>query len=114
MADLSTATLRAALAALGVPAGAKYCVGFSGGADSTALLKCLAALREEQADFGLRAIHVNHHLHPRAGTWAEHCAQLARELAVPFLPLDARIEPARGESLEAAAREARYRLQSFC
>jgi len=110
MADLSTATLHAALASLGAPAGAKCCVGFSGGADSTALLKCLQELREELGGFELRAIHVNHHLHPRAETWAEHCAGLARQLAVPLLLLDARIEAVRGESLEAAAREARYRL----
>ena len=111
MTGFSAATLHAALAALGTdPETARYCVAFSGGADSTALLQCLAELRERYSGLELRAVHLNHHLQPGADLWAEHCARLTRQLAVPFLLLDARVQVARGESLEAAAREVRYRL----
>ncbi len=106
----SAAALQAALAALDVPAGSRYCVALSGGADSTALLKGMVDLREQQAGFGLRAIHINHHLQPHADAWAKHCAALGRRLVVPCQLLDAPVEAVRGESLEAAAREARYGL----
>jgi tRNA(Ile)-lysidine synthase len=111
MIGFSAATLHAALASLGTdPETARYCVAFSGGADSTALLQCMAELRERYSGLELRAVHLNHHLQPDADLWVEHCARLTRQLAVPFLLLDARVQVARGESLEAAAREVRYRL----
>ena len=111
MIGFSAATLHAALASLGAePEVARYCVAFSGGADSTALLNCLTELRAQHSGLELRATHVNHHLQPHADQWAEHCAGLARQLGVPFLLLDARVQTARGESLEAAARDARYHL----
>lgn len=108
--SFSTATLRAALVALGAPPGAtsRYCVALSGGADSTALLKGLVDLRAQHPALALRAIHVNHHLQPRADAWAEHCALLGQRLAVAVLVLDARVKADRGESLEAAARAVRY------
>jgi tRNA(Ile)-lysidine synthase len=111
MIGFSAATLHAALAALGSELDAShYCVALSGGADSTALLHCLTQLRAQHAGFELRAIHVNHHLQPHADLWAEHCAGLAKQLGVRFLVLDARVQAVRGGSLEAAARDARYRL----
>jgi tRNA(Ile)-lysidine synthase len=105
------ATLRAALESLGAAApDARYCVALSGGADSTALLNCLVELRRQEPAFALRAIHVNHHLQSAAGSWAEHCAALGRQLSVPLMVLDAQVRQAPGESPEAAARDARYGL----
>jgi asparagine synthetase B (glutamine-hydrolysing) len=46
-------------------AGVPFCVAFSGGVDSTALLLALARLRRRHR-FGLRALHVNHQLQPGA------------------------------------------------
>ena len=107
----SAAALQAALDALDAPpAASRYCVALSGGADSTALLKALVDLREQEPRLGLRAIHINHHLQPHAPVWAEHCVLLGKRLAVPCVVLDAPVEAGRGESLEAVAREARYRL----
>lgn len=87
---------------------ARVCVAFSGGADSTALLGALAALPRPPLE--LRALHIDHRLHPHSRRWSAHCRRLARSLAVPLEVLSARIGRARGESLEAAARTARYRL----
>src|SRR5262249_16991765 len=42
--------------------------------------------------------------------WSWHCRRIARRLQVPLAVRTASIERARGESLEAAARAARYRL----
>ena len=84
------------------------CVALSGGVDSTALLGALAARRSTFAR--VRALHVDHGLRPAAKEWARHCRSLARRVHVPLKVLTTRVERGRGESLEAAAREARYRL----
>jgi tRNA(Ile)-lysidine synthase len=101
--------LAARIAAL-VPAypDVSLCVALSGGVDSTVLLVALAASRSKPAR--LRALHVDHGLRPASKEWAQQCRSLARRLHVPLRVLTTRVERARGESLEAAAREARYRL----
>jgi tRNA(Ile)-lysidine synthetase-like protein len=83
------------------------CVALSGGVDSTALLAALAYNRPRA--LALRALHVDHGLRPGSRQWAEHCRALARRLRVPLKVLTTKVERSRGESLEAAAREARYR-----
>jgi tRNA(Ile)-lysidine synthase len=84
------------------------CVAFSGGADSTALLAALAQLG--RPPLKLRALHVDHRLHPHSASWAAHCRRVARALDVPLQVRTANVARARGESLEAAARAARYQL----
>jgi tRNA(Ile)-lysidine synthase len=87
------------------------CVALSGGVDSTALL---AALAEARAAGGgarrlrLRALHIDHGLHPNAKRWSAHCRRLARQLAVPLTVLCVEVARERGASLEEAARAARY------
>lgn len=87
---------------------ARYCVAFSGGVDSTALLHALAMMRIEQSRLGLRAVHVNHHLHLPADEWVAHCREFAAGLFVPLEVLDVSVRPARGDSIEARARAVRY------
>jgi tRNA(Ile)-lysidine synthase len=84
------------------------CVALSGGVDSTALLTALASIHPRP--FKLRALHVDHGLRPASKQWAAHCRALARRLRVPLKVLTTKVERARGQSLEAAAREARYQL----
>jgi tRNA(Ile)-lysidine synthetase-like protein len=83
-------------------------IAFSGGVDSTALLAALAANRPNGLQ--VRAVHVNHGLHPNASKWSEHCRALARELGVPLEVLAVKVARSAGVSLEAAARDARYGL----
>jgi tRNA(Ile)-lysidine synthase len=83
------------------------CVAFSGGADSTALLAALAPLA--RPPLKVRALHVDHGLHRDSRAWSRHCRAVARELGVPLGVRAVAVERRRGESLEAAARAARYR-----
>ncbi|HYL04287.1 MAG TPA: tRNA lysidine(34) synthetase TilS [Steroidobacteraceae bacterium] len=86
----------------------RLCVAFSGGPDSTALLAALARVRPRPQ--ALRALHVDHGLHPDSGDWSARAVRLARALGVPCEALAAQVSRAGGASLEARAREARYRL----
>jgi tRNA(Ile)-lysidine synthase len=85
----------------------QLCLAYSGGLDSCALLCALAALRTHER-FVLRALHVNHQLHPQASTWARQAQARARRLRVPCEVLKVTVNTGSGESLEAAARAARY------
>jgi tRNA(Ile)-lysidine synthase len=72
----------------------------SGGADSTALL-VLAV----EAGCHVTAVHVDHGLRPGSGREADHVADLAERLGVPFRAERVVVEP--GSNLEARARDAR-------
>jgi tRNA(Ile)-lysidine synthase len=87
---------------------ARFCVAFSGGVDSTALLHAMAGVRARVPGLMLRAAHVNHHLQPQADDWAGHCDDVAAGLGVPCAILEVSVSPASRESPEAAARAARY------
>ena len=96
--------LAGALGAAAVePAG--YCVALSGGLDSSVLLAALAATALPEA---LRAIHVDHGLHPESALWARHSVGLAERMSVPCEVVAVQARPQPGESPEAAARSARY------
>jgi tRNA(Ile)-lysidine synthase len=83
-------------------------VAYSGGLDSAALLSAAAAVRE-QLPGRLRAIHIDHGLHPDSQLWAEHCRSHCDLLGVPLLIRCLNLRPIPGESIEAMARESRYR-----
>jgi len=98
VAELSPRILRAAL-----PAGATaLTIAYSGGRDSHVLLHLAA-----RSGLRLRALHVDHRLHPDSAAWAEHCRGIARGLGVPLTQLTVRVTAA-GEGEEGAARRARY------
>lgn len=80
-------------------------VAYSGGADSTALLRMAARSWPGQ----VRAIHIHHGLQLAADDFARHCEDTCRELGVPLslVKVDARAGP--GESPEDSARQARYK-----
>lgn len=80
-------------------------VGFSGGIDSVVLLDLLQRLAVRR-HLRLSAIHVNHQISPNAGTWATFCRKLCRERGIALTVAKATVP--RGNSLEAAARAARY------
>jgi tRNA(Ile)-lysidine synthase len=96
--------LRAALAST---APAPLCVAFSGGPDSSALLHALAQLPAARAR-GLRALHVDHGLHPDSAAWARHAERFCAALEVPCEVLRVQVDGHQGTGVEAAARHARY------
>jgi tRNA(Ile)-lysidine synthase len=91
----------------------RVAVAYSGGRDSTALLHAtLVAAADE--DVEVLALHVNHGLSPHASAWQRQaqrqCARWARRgLPVVFVAQSLDDRPARGDSVEAWARQARYR-----
>ncbi|EIL97893.1 tRNA(Ile)-lysidine synthase [Rhodanobacter thiooxydans] len=104
MSNPLQAHLRASLAAMPPAA---LCVAFSGGPDSTALLHALTQLPEARRR-GLRALHVDHGLHPDSAAWAEHCRHFCAALGLPCEVLRVQVERGAGIGLEAAARHARH------
>jgi tRNA(Ile)-lysidine synthase len=92
------------------PEGGVVIVGYSGGADSTALLHIMTRLQEE---FNLRihAAHLHHGMRPEADADVQVCQAVCNQLGVPLhvervdVPVLAR---KRKVSLEEAGRDARY------
>ena len=83
------------------------CVAFSGGPDSIALLHALAALPQARAR-GLRALHVDHGLHPDSAAWATRAQAFCAALEIACEVCRVEVPLGSGEGLEAAARRARY------
>lgn len=101
-------------------------IAFSGGADSTALLLCLLRLHHASAASTptanpprpITVLHVHHGLQACAEDFADHCAQFCGALqpvaasigcALQYQTLRVHIALKPGDSLEATARDARYR-----
>jgi tRNA(Ile)-lysidine synthase len=92
---------------------ARVAVAYSGGRDSTALLHATLVASAEQG-VEVVALHVHHGLSAHADAWLAHCqAQCAkwgkRGLPIVFAAERLTAKPGRGESVEAWARQARYR-----
>ena len=79
--------------------------GLSGGVDSVVLLDVLARVAP-RLRFRLSALHVNHQLSPNARRWESFCRRLCRARGIPFQSVKVGVR--RGDSVEAAARAARY------
>ena len=88
----------------------KIYIGFSGGADSTALLYLFADLRHSHS-IQLEAIHVDHNLSPDNNTWESHCKKICNKLDIilHIKSVDVEVD---GDGLESAARKARYKAFS--
>jgi tRNA(Ile)-lysidine synthase len=89
--------------------GTDIVVGYSGGLDSTALLHLLARRAQTPAGdrTGLRAIHIDHGLHPDSEAWASHCRAVCAELGVALEVIAVAVDRRNGLGPEAAARQAR-------
>lgn len=90
------------------PGAGRYHLAFSGGLDSTVLLHLLVAIRQSLPG-ELQALHVHHGLQVEADAWHGHCERFCREFHVPLQQIGLNLSPTQGESLEAMAREARYK-----
>ncbi len=96
--------LAAALASVG--ADARLVVAFSGGLDSSVLLDAAARLLVPGR---LVVCHVHHGLQAAADDWPAHCAAQAARLGLRFELRRLQGRPGPGESVEAWAREHRYK-----
>src|SRR5277367_5446192 len=85
-------------------------VGVSGGADSACLL---AALAQTNLKFSLglhiRAAHIDHRLQPASVVLREASVALCLQLRIPLVVVEVTVETGGGVSIEAAARDSRYR-----
>ena len=79
-------------------------IGYSGGADSTALL--LACTQKWPGQ--VSAIHIHHGLQAAADDFAAHCEAFCERINVPLIVKKVDATHEHGESPEAAARNARY------
>ena len=86
-----------------------FTVALSGGVDSVVLLHVMHVLKQEMPKLKVSAIYVNHGLSEYANDWQAFCQNLCVELDIPFNTAQVTISPQTRTSLEAQAREARYK-----
>lgn len=91
-----------------LPVPQRYCIAYSGGCDSQALLHAMVSLRAQLPVSALHVLHIDHGLQADSANWAQQCQTqcAAWNVSVEVIRLD--ITRRRGHSLEAQAREARY------
>ena len=105
-----TTDLRQSLLAALKPFAGQACVlGLSGGLDSVVLLDLLAQVAPT-LQLRPSLVHVNHQLSPFAADWQQFCVQLAQQYQLPITVQCVQLQRKGGESLEAVARDARYRV----
>lgn len=90
-----------------LPTSNKLLVGYSGGADSTALLLALCHL-SEQLETCLEAVHFNHGLQDCADDWELQCRQFCQQRNIPLQVRQLHLQHRAGSSFETLARKVRY------
>ncbi len=90
-----------------LPASKRVLVGYSGGADSTALLLALHQLSDHLQGC-LEAVHFNHGLQDSAKSWEMHCRRFCQQRNIPLHVKHLDMRHRAGASFETQARQARY------
>lgn len=83
-------------------------VALSGGADSASLLSAAASLVPNFRGLRVRAVHIDHGLQSAAAAFRMACVQLCTRMNIPLTVVPVIVRTEAGESVEAAARDARY------
>ncbi len=87
---------------------AAWVLAFSGGCDSRVLLDLISRLRDSDPGVPpVRAIHIDHSLHPDSANWAALCQSWASTANIPISTHRVSLEGSR-QGLESLARTARY------
>jgi tRNA(Ile)-lysidine synthase len=89
------------------PQTSRVWVAFSGGADSTALLDLCARMYRNTA-VNVRAVHVDHGLHPESQAWGQACIEQGEALGVEVEVHRVQVPTDGDGGLEDAARKARF------
>ncbi|MCC6202860.1 MAG: tRNA lysidine(34) synthetase TilS [Gammaproteobacteria bacterium] len=92
-----------------LPEHGRLCVAYSGGIDSHVLLHFLVGKAHELGQ-SIVVGHINHGLHAQADAWEQHCRDVCAAFGVPIVVARIDQRPQAGLSLEAWARQQRYRL----
>ncbi|MFO7580010.1 MAG: tRNA lysidine(34) synthetase TilS [Nitrosomonas halophila] len=92
-----------------VQAGDHLVIALSGGVDSVVLLDLLAKISPPMG-LKLSAAHVAHGISSHTGQWSAFCQTLCDRLGIPLTIHRLQIQKRPQESLEAVARQARYRV----
>lgn len=87
-------------------------VALSGGVDSVVLLHLLCRLRDKNPAFDLSAVHIHHGLQAVADAWGVFCQNLCDKWQIPLTIQKVTIDKRSGLGVEAAARNARYKVFS--
>jgi len=90
-----------------IPENSSILVGLSGGVDSVVLLHLLCKITV-CFSWRLSALHVHHGISPKAGLWADFCAELCARYQIPLQIEHVNIAPLREHGIEAAARKLRH------
>ncbi len=90
-----------------LPANGKLAVAYSGGLDSSVLLRLAHAWAKEN-NATLYAFHVHHGISANADAWEAHCAGQCAALGVAFGARRIVLQGAKQSGVEAAARKQRY------
>ena len=88
-----------------------YVVGFSGGADSTALLHAISLIRSK-LEVPVSAVHVNHSIHQDADAWQRQCEDFCHRHGMELCCLKVELKNRSGKGMEAEARHLRYEAVS--
>lgn len=91
-----------------VPEPCHLVLGYSGGVDSRVLLEIVWQFVCQHPGYTLEAVYVHHGLSEHADDWARHCQQVCQDLGIACSVACVTINRNSTESLENAARQARY------
>lgn len=83
------------------------CIAYSGGIDSTVLLHA-ASVACASSGHTLKAIHIDHQIHPDSKAWSQHCQHQCDALNINIEIIRVDVEQFNQHGVEGAAREARY------
>ncbi|CAL4318823.1 tRNA lysidine(34) synthetase TilS [Buchnera aphidicola] len=84
----------------------KFLLAYSGGIDSTVLLYKLLKYKKKKK-ISIRAIHINHQIHPKSKLWSEHCKKICKKNNVPIIIKKISIKK---KNIESNARKKRYKI----